>query len=106
MDTKLEKLTKKEIISHFRAKLEVVRKQRNEYEQEVLQLRKELDIYHPKTPAFLQYNKHHFLRYLSSNPYAEEMKCRCGLIIPACYNTTEIKEALTNLDLLNYPCNK
>jgi len=103
MDTKLEKLTKKQIIGYFRERLEVVRKQRNQYEQQVLRLEKELDLYHPKTPSALSYNGHYFVRYLIDNLYAEEMKCSCGLIIPACYNTRDIENALKDLDLLTHP---
>lgn len=33
-----------------------------------------------KTPVSLRVGKHLFLRYLMCNEYAEEMKCRCGLL--------------------------
>ncbi len=56
-----------------------------------------------ETPEFIKVGKHLFIRYLYDDPYAEEMKCRCGAIIWPVFSE---REALEALDKLNIDPNK
>ena len=57
-----------------------------------------------KTPESMRAGKHVFRRYLFDDPYAEEMKCRCGLIIWPVYSEKEALEALKEFDVEPNDC--
>jgi len=87
--------------------LERVRKQRNDYERELRELRKNIEEGKFPTRRFLEAHGHHFSRYLFENEYAEEMKCRCGYIIPPCYTESDVTNFMeSNGGIVIHPKNK
>ncbi len=74
--------------------IERVRKQRNEYERELKELRKNIENGKFPTRKHLRAFGHHFTRYIFENEYAEEMKCRCGYVIWPCYNEDDVKKMM------------
>jgi len=85
-----------EVKKYYEEKIKKIRIQRNEFEKKIMELERDLEICKPKTPFSLKYKVHVFIRFLIDDPYACEMKCRCGFVIPSVQNVDELKNWLKN----------
>ena len=52
-----------------------------------------------ETPEFMKAGEHLFRRYLYDDSYAEEMKCRCGVVIWPVFSEEEALEALNEFNI-------
>ncbi len=87
--------------------IERVRKQRNDYQRELIELRKNIENGKFPTREHLMAHGHSFRRYLFDNEYAEEMICRCGYVIPPCYKEQDVTEFMeTNGGIVKCPHSK
>ena len=58
-----------------------------------------------ETLYYLKAHGHHFYRYLSDNPFAEEMKCRhCSYVIYPCFSEEEVTRMMMDNDNKIVPC--